>query len=335
MGTNETILQKMQAGIESSPGTPVAATRILTGRGVLNYNHPLGNISEQNGSFDDRSSPVYGRQQVGVSYSEALSYETLPWWGQLFMKGGVAGVSDSGTPTPGYAYGFTPSSATDDLKAVTLEVGEPGNPYEIAQSMVNTATIRLDGDSTDEPAWMLEADFVGLSLVNTSYTGALTLAARESIAAPGTKVYIDNGGGTPGTTQVLGKIISASVTWNLNRHLKGFLENEDTMAPGKSGRGPRVVDAQITMEFDSDSEFANYRSATPVERIIQLKREGSIIHSTVKKSAAITLAGYWSTWSPGDREGNMIATFGLAAYKNSALGYSSKLEVLNGLSTLP
>lgn len=329
-------MQKIQAGLESSPGTPVAATRILTGRGVLNYNHPLGNISEQNGSFDDRTSPVYGRQQVGLSYSEALSYETLPWWCQMFMKGGVTATTDAGSP-PAYPYIFTPSAAADDVKAATMEVGEPGNPYEIAQCMINTATIRLDGDSTDEPAWMFETDMVGLSLVNTSYTGALSLQARESIAAPGTKVYIDAGGGTIGTTQVTGKIISASVTWNLNRHLKGFLENEDTMAPGKSGRGARVVDAQITMEFDSDTEFANYRSATPVQRLIRLERKGSLIHATpdTYKSAIIDLAGYWSTWSPGDREGNMIATFGLAAYKNASLGYSSHIEVTNALSTLP
>ncbi len=333
--TNETILQKIQAGKEITRGTAVAATRIVPAQGTLSYNKPLVALPEQSGTFASRRTAVSGRPEVGFTTTMGASYEHLPWFFLHALKGGVTAVSDAGTP-PAYPYTFTPNQTADDLLSSTFELGEPGNVYKSTQCMVNSWTIRGDGDSTDEPAWMVEAEWLARDLANSTYTASLAAITAEAVMAPGTLVYIDAAGGTPGTTQVVGRVINFSITGNNNIHLKGYLEDETGFGAGALGRGERTFDAQITVEFKDDTEFANYRASTPVERIIMLRRLGTQIHGTtvVKKTAELTIAGYWSSWSPGDRDGNMTATFGLMGFVDNTLAYDFSAKVINALAVI-
>ncbi len=139
MATNELILLKAQAGIESTRGTNVAATRKVYAQITPSYTKALMEFQDTTGTFFDRRRPAYGREKVGFSAKDIATFEDLPWWAQFFLKGGVAGVSDAGTP-PAYTYTFAPSAATDDLKSMTLEFNDDGNPYETGQVMVTQAT---------------------------------------------------------------------------------------------------------------------------------------------------------------------------------------------------
>jgi hypothetical protein len=332
---NEVILDKVLAAFESSRGVYVpTATRVVAARMVMNYDHPLANIPDTSGTFSARRTPVYGRPNVGLTATDVGTYEDLPWHFQMALRGGVAGVAVPGA-SGAYEYEFVPSLSVDDLQTASFQAGDPGNKYKIAQAFINSWTIRCDGDSTDEPAWMFEAEYLARSLDTLASFTNVAPHDREAILAPGTKVYIDDGSGDFGDTQIIGKVINFSVTGNNAGHLKGFLEDETEYGPDSLGRGERVFDAQITMEFEDDDEFANYRSTTPVQRKIRLRREGSEIVTGTNKSAELDIAGYWSSWSPGDREGNKTATFGLAAYFDDVLGYDFAARVVNDLATLP
>lgn len=255
------------------------------------------------------------------------------------MKGGVTGVGDGGTPIA-YLYTFTPSTATDDLKSISLEFNESGNPYESDQVMVTVATLRMDSDNDAEPCWMLDLTLIGRDWNTTTYTGAISDRTRDCILARGTALYIDDAGGTIGTTAKTGTLISASITWTLGTYFKAFAEDVTYVAANKVGRGPRTVDAQFTFEFDNDVEFAKYRATTAAQRLISLKSTGPEIHAgtptpTKNKYMQIYLPGYWSSWSRGVRQNNLTATFGLMGAYDNTLTYSSKLVVNNALSTLP
>jgi len=334
--TNETILRKVQAGIETTRGTPVAATRKVYAQVDPSYNRPLIEFTDTTGTFSGRRRVGYGRPTIGFSATDILTYEDAAWWFLLGIKGGVAGVGDAGSPKA-YTYTFVPTPATDDLAAVTLEHGEPGNAYKTAQVMCNSFTIRADGDSTSEPGWMIETELVGLDWVSSAYTGSIADRTTEVVLAQGTKLYIDASGGTIGTTQVTGKLISFSATVNNNIHFKAFMENVGSYAPNKVGRGNRTIDAQFVMEFDSDAEFANYRATVPVERLIRVTQTGSKIHSTpdVYKELTLDMYGYWSSWDDGDRDGNITATFGFSGYVNATAATDFSAKVVNGLMTLP
>lgn len=332
--TNETILRKVQAGIETTRGTSVAATRKVYAQVDPNYNRPLITFTDTTGTFDARRRVGYGRPDINFKATDILTYEDAVWWFLLGIKGGVSGSSDAGTP-PAYTYTFSPTPAVDDLASVTLEHGEPGNVYKSTQVMCNSFTIRADGDSTNEPGWMIDAELLGLDWATSTYTAAIPDRTTEVILAQGTKIYID--GTTIGTTQVLGQLISFSATVNNNIHYKAFMENVGSYAANKVGRGERTIDAQFVMEFASDAEFANYRATVPVERMIRLEQSGSQIHgSTVtNKRIRLDMYGYWSSWDNGDRNGNITATFGFTGYVDTTAAIAYKAEVVNALSTIP
>jgi hypothetical protein len=139
---------------------------------------------------------------------------------------------------------------------------------------------------------------------------------------------------------VLGKFISASIVVNNQIHFKAFSEDVKGVAANKVGRQDRLVDAQFTFEFDDDVEFANYRSTNGVERLIRIRQDGSQIHSgspapTQNKYMELDLYGYWSSFSRGDREGNLTASFGLMGFYDSVAAKTISLAINNGLATLP
>ncbi len=325
MGTNEVMLKKVQAGFETVRGTGVAATRILLADVMGSYDKPLATFADKSGTYSQRRRALYGRESVGFTLTDIATFEDLAWHLQMAMKGNVAGVGDGNTPIA-YTYDFTPSLSTDDLESATYEHGEPSNRYESNQVMTNSFTIRGDSDSDDEPGWMYEAEQMGLRWEPTAYTAALTVADTEPILMRGTKVFVDGDGDEFGDTQLLGKVISFSVTGNLNRHFKAFAEDETGFAPNKTGRGERTFDAQLVLEFDDDVEFANYRNTDPVLRKIRIEREGSLINDggvgpDVHKRARIDINGYWQSIAFGDREGNMTVTLGLASYFDEVDGF--------------
>lgn len=332
MGTNEEILKVFQAGLESTRGTNVAATRKVYAKLTDRFDRPLIAMADTSGTYEGRRRPHYARAKVGFSALDICTYQDLPWWLQMGAKGGVSGSNDG---SGAYTYTFTPSAATDDLKSATFEYGETGNPYETAQCMVNSFTLRMDSDNDQEAGWMFDAEIIGRDRETTTLTGSLTDRATEVILARGTKVYIDDAGGTMGATQKTGSLISASLTVNNNLDFKAFSEDVNYVAANKVGRGERTLDAQFTLEFDSDTEFAKYRATAPAQRMIRLEQSGAApIHTTVYPRMRFDMYGYWSSWSPGTRKNNMTATFGFMGFYDITAAKTWQIAIVNALSAL-
>ena len=91
----------------------------------------------------------------------------------------------------------------------------------------------------------------------------------------------------------------------------------------------------MKFEFDNDEEFAKYRSDDPVLRKIRLEREGTVIHDAVPNLFQLDIAGYWNSWSRGDRSGNLTATFGLAGFYDIGEGMMFAVNTVNSVSALP
>lgn len=335
MGTNELILLKSQAGIEVTRGTAVAATRKIYAQITPSYTKPLSTFQDASGTYFDRHRPGYGREVIGFSAVDIATFEDLPWWLQFFVEGGVTATTDGGSP-PAYPYTFAPSAATDDLKSMTLEFNESGNPYESSQVMATMATLRMDADNDNEPGWMIDVTLIGRDWSTTTFTGALSDRTTEVILARGTKLYINDTSATIGNTQKTGTLINCSISFATGIHFKAFAENETGYAANKVGRNAYHVDAQFTFEFDNDTEFAKYRSSTPQQRAIRLSREGTTIHTTVTKLMQIDLFNMlWNSWSRSDREGNLTAVFGASGYFDTSESNVLEILVRNALSTLP
>ena len=334
MATNEDILLQAQAGIETTRGTNVAATRKVYAMVTPSLNRPLAPFRNTTGTFQGRRRASYGRTKVAFSASDEATYQDLPWWLQFALKGGVTGSTDGGSPA-GYVYTFVPTVTSDNLSSMTLEFGDAGNPYESGQVMVNSWTLRMDADNEAEPSWMLDLELIGRDFETTTLTTSLADRTTEPILARGTKVYIDDVGGSIGGTQKTGSLISCSITGNNAITYKAFAEDTTYVAANKVGRGEQTFDAQFTFEFDADTEFAKYRSTVAAQRKIRLEQSGgTAIHTTVFPRMRLDMYGYWSSWSRGTRVNNLTATFGFMGFYDTTATGAFTAEIVNALSAL-
>lgn len=332
MSGQERGLEISQAGIETTRGSAVAATRkAYIALQPFSIERELEWAPGLTGTFHDRREAQYGRVVHGLTGTEACSFEDIAWWLEHIIKGGVVAVGDGGAPVA-YTRNYVPSPAADDLKSSSWEYGTTTLPYKVNQGMVNSATFRINPDT--DKFWQMDVEIMTRKPVQAAMTAAIPDRSRELIRGPGTKVYVDDT--TIGSTQVQGRWIGSSITINNNLDFKAFGEDEDDVAANKVGRGPVTVDAQCSFEFDSNAEYANFLAQQPVERFIRHERIGSQIHggSPVNKRARFDLNGYWSTLEPGYRNNNKILTFGLGARFNPVSGYDLRAEVVNALATL-
>lgn len=334
MGQNETILNKMQMGFEATPGTAVAATRKMYARAdpANGVNVPLVWFDDATGTYQNRRRAARGRMSVAFPITDLCTFEDLHWWLYMMVEG--TPNEDTGTDPSVLIHEFLPDLATDTLKSVTMEWGDPGNAYEISQLYLNQWTLRGDADNQNELGWMLEMDAIGRTFDPTTFTAAIPDRETEVITARGTTCFIDDDWASVGGNQITGRLISWSITGLINRHTKAFAEDEQYVAQGVTGRQAWNVDAQLTFEFPDDNEFEHYRSSLPVQRVIRLQRLGSEIATGENKALTIDLGGYWATVGTGDREGNKTITLGLQAGYDVSEATDLRVELINDQAPL-
>src|SRR5205085_2502473 len=81
-----------------------------------------------------------------IAIEARLSYEEIPWWFSMALKGGSAtrtGTTTGSTP-PGYTYTITPNDTADDLDTFTLKIGDPSVCYIYKRVVVNSMTLRCN-----------------------------------------------------------------------------------------------------------------------------------------------------------------------------------------------
>ena len=324
----EVILTKTQAALETVKGTPVAATRKVYGTCQLNRQQDL-KLREEHGQF----SQVVGTggtylgliEATGSAEDDSLSYEDAPWWCQLGVKGGVAGVLQG---TLGYLYTFVPSESTDDLKTGTFEGSDETQGWQMPYGMVDQLT--LSGALGE--AWKLRASLLGADLTPATLTPAIPNRTTEPIEMQATKLYIGAGGAVP-VTQITGMFIDFELTINNNIRRKYFAGEGSAMK--SHGRLLREVTCQFTFEETADaiSERANWVGKT--ERTIKVEATGTQIEVGQNKKATLILPGLWETWQIGARESNRIFTMRMRAVYDLTLTYQFSLAFENALATLP
>lgn len=330
MALNEEILRLAYGKIETTRGTGVTVDRKIYETVRINEAYEPLDFDEATGTFDAWRTFLQGPVSVTGTVEGPVSFEDLPWWLEHGVKKGVSATSDAGTPA-GYTRVYQPSASADDLASSTVEHGAP-TPGCYKSTMVMLPEWTLRGDIDGDAAWMFSGNLIGKTFTKESaFTTGISDRTREFVRAAGTKLYIDDAGGTIGTTQVTGKFISFSLTWNNAVTTKRFLEDTDSIS-STIGRGARQITGQIRLEFDSDAEKAKFRNGT--QRLIRIERTGTNIRSGTPKKVTIDIPNaYWLTPSDDPREQNMTLTFGFRAYTDTTNAYPAKVTVVNSVAS--
>ena len=264
--SNVRAFHRAQAKIEGVRGTAeTTMTRWLTvlqnGGIVATYSRDREDVPETLRSFQgDRDTEILA-ENVTIAIEARLSYEEVPWWFSMALKGGSGtrtGTTTGSTP-PGYTYAITPSDTADDLDTFTLKIGDPSVCYQYRRVVVNQMTLRCNPNQGGEASWRITLECMAL-FVGTSTFDAPSDISRTMVKSLGSAMFLDTASAI-GTTQLQNLVRNWSITVNNNIEEKRFVDS-GVAAHTDFGRGLMRVTGDFTIEHTADTYFALHRANT-------------------------------------------------------------------------
>lgn len=325
--------RKLQLGAEGTAGTPTAATTIWRGMGTI----------------ADMVEKKYPEEHVGI-FGKTHRHYVSRYWGELAMPSVEAtfeqlpylfeaGVSVE-TPTQdgtgsGYIYQYVaPTTSPNTLQTYTIEGGDNQQAEEFDYCFVKNIVLSGEGQG----ALFMQADWMGRQVTDTTFTPALSLPTVEEIIFNSVKLYIDDEGGSIGSTLVSGLLFNMELGWKTGAEEWWAADGSLDFSLVKFANEELTI--KLTYEHNSDavSEKADYRADDV--RLMRLLFEGSDLATPgttySKKTLILDMAVNYDNFSPlGDNNGNDVYEVeGTIAYSSTA---ALKLEatVVNELSALP
>jgi hypothetical protein len=278
-----------QMGKETTAGTAVAATRIV-------YFNPDGTLTRTRAPRPHRfavgrrdnvlgytNGPIEASGSVGLPVSAEEATELF----LIGLQGGVTPTTPTGA-TAGRKWVFKPSSTLD---SATIEWDDGARGWR----MPGTRAQQIQIQGADNDTNMITATLFGTDLTANALTGALASRVPTFLEGWQTRLYMDNFGAAPGTTQMAGLLRNwqASIQNNLGR----VYTADNTLAANRIVSGMLDVTAQLT--FDANpaqtlTEFNNWDAAT--KRVIRLEFVGpnAEIEAAINEVQTLTGGGTWS-----------------------------------------
>ena len=197
----------VQLGRETTPGTAVAATTIWRGPFGAPEDTRIRKIKEESvGSLIPAEINYDTRLGAKLAMpSTELTFEQLPH----IFEAGIETATPTGAGPYVRTYSF-PLTTARTPKFYTVEAGNvlvALDQMEIPYSFITE--FELSG-KVDE-AWMMAGTWEGQRWVNAAMTGSIAVPAIEPAIFGLTKFYVNDAGGTIGTTQVSGKLLEATI----------------------------------------------------------------------------------------------------------------------------
>jgi len=229
------------------------------------------------------------------------TFEQLP----IILDCGIALVQTgtANTGGSGYTYTYTQSTdSTETVNTVTLEVGDNQRVDEVEYAFVTH--FALAGASKE--AWKVSADWVGRQVTDAEFTTGLSLTAVEPILFGKTNLYIDDSGGTVGTTTKSNALVGFSIDWTTG-HVPLYAADGAFYFSTQKAVAPEIT-GTLTLEHDSVGEAEITAARANSIRLLRLKATGSAFQTAgtyTYKTCIVDLAiQYDGVPAMGDIDGN-------------------------------
>lgn len=326
-------LSKMQVALESTPGTAIAATRIMP---ILSgsMNQHMDNIkhAEQRASLIRHyRAPIQTKRYVEISGMEvAPTYEDIVWYLQCALIGhatpGTA-LSPTTSNTSVKTYTYTPSASQGVTQSATLEVGNDTQAWKVTHAVIN----RLEFGWSVGGGATLTVDWLGAKAVTGSYTSALSVVSGEDIVGAVAKAYIDTS--TIGSTLVT---TMQDFKFSIDNHLTQYwAPNGDIIPVQYYHSEARTMHVETTVAYTANTEYAAFLAKT--QRKIRTKIEGTEIASSspsTNKSITVDWYGYWDEAPWSDQDGLVVQRFVGDSVYDSTATWDWSVAVANALTSI-
>lgn len=325
-------LRRIQLGVETTPGTAVAATTKWRGEGTIQDTTEVVNVPEDIGYL----APVNRTHIPAVGGALTLddtpaTFEQLPYIGMAGIKAVTPTQDGVGSD---YIYDFVFSTtAANSLKTYTLEGGDDAGAEEMAYGFVEKFTL------TGKPreAIMVKSDWVARQVAPSTFTGALAVPTVEDMLFQKSKLYIDNSAGTIGSTQITNSFMGFEFS------AKTGLISKFTGDGNKYFSFTAITEMELELKvtFEHDSNAVSEKAAWLAEtlRLLRISVQGSALQTPGTtysyKTMNLDFAGKWKSFEKIDEvDGNDIVTGTFMPLYSSTDTLFAKMTIVNELSAL-
>jgi hypothetical protein len=330
-----TITQSVQIGVESTPGTPVAASKRLGSMGFslgpatdFNDLRPIGQKYP--------SLQILGKEWAEADLDGSPVYTELPYaFASVVNSPTVVEIMDTATHTGAFKWTFQSNTFGDDSpKTFTVEQGSSFRAHRVSNCILTEYGMKWSRDEIElDGSWLAKAIADGITL-----TASPTQLPQIPVKPADLSVYLDPESADIGTTKML-------------RALKGEFNIQDRFEPlwvvdaaqpsfVSTVEGEPTVEFKMTQMADAQAMANLAAMRGGVTQFLRLEGIGPVIYTPVSgdpitHSVKIDIAGQISDISPFDDEDGVYAiewTFG--AVHDPTWGKAFKIEVVTTTATL-
>lgn len=333
MAERSTISQAVQIGVETTPGTAVAAPRRLGSIG-FNLAPKVETNSQRPIGQKYANLQILGKEWSEASLEGAPAYTELPYvLSSLMSTGTVTNVMDASTDTLGRKWVFDSNAfGADTPKTFTVEQGSSVRAHRATNVIISDLTINFSREEVT-----LEGTAIARALEDgVTLTAAPTMLPQVPVRPTEVTFYLDNSAAALGTTKMT-RALSGSFElssrfgplWVVDASLPSFVTTVETEPT-----------AQFTIMQEADAEgMANLTAMRAgTTKFLRMEAVGPTIYTggvTVKHKFTLDCAGQISDVGEFSDEDGVYAiewTFGNTVDATWAKAFHA--EVITTTATL-
>lgn len=320
----------LQLGVQTTFGTPVAATRRMPWRYTPTVDPHWTSPDVDTGTLDPAIAPYRMALDVtGQSTGPLAANDVHVLWAAL-LKGGI-----SPTGATAKSWALQPASETaDDYEIFTAEWGDEvaTDQWRYQDGIVDQLQLVYPEDlgpiqHTADWRWATA------TYPNTRTPGLVVDTDPTWLYGADTTLYVDDAAGSIGISPLLNSMHGAQVTIAANTDVKRFSNGSNTnFAVAGYGRGARTLETTITLAKSTPAiaEAVKWLNANPQERFLAIDTTTrTLITGSTYYRHRLRFAGYWFTRQEGAQGSNTTMQLVCRHVYDSVLGYPLDVLVVN------
>lgn len=323
MGEKASIFQTVQIGIESTPGTPVSATKKLLASSIIPSIKTEGDTFRSMGNKYP-SFAIINREWTEAKIEGRLTYNEI-----LYL---LSSLLSQPTPvqqgaTTAYTWTFTSNTSAEDVgKTMTVEQGDENTAWKVAGMKVSGLEFTFGSDNVS-----ISGSAVGQQLqTGITLSSNPTSLTPKPVLASHLKFYMADTQSGLASAQELTRSFSA--TWSLT--------DKDALV-WPVGQSPVLIESEPKLEgklmiaTDTIGLGLIGTMRNGATKWFRIKAEGDTIESTYKHTLQIDFPGQVSDVGEfSDNDGIYLVEYVLTGVHDSTWGKAFQIDVITDVQTL-
>ncbi|MPZ13981.1 MAG: hypothetical protein GEU73_06090 [Chloroflexi bacterium] len=268
-------LRRIQLGRETVPGTAVAATIKAMGfqLGMSLHDRVITQPEDHHGSLAAAHRHYTQSQEWTDELSGNPTFEDILYPLAMAIRGNVTPTTPVGA-TAARLWTFTPDLVTPNTPdTFTLEFGDNAQAYEVEH--VFATSLELSAALGDP--WEISAELIGRQVTPTTFTPALPDRDVRTPVCPLTRLYVDDGGGTIGTTQIMTTLLDW--TWSLPEHFNAKRYQDGTLYFTSHGELPMAPELTLTCEHNAQIVALRGKYVDGIRQLVRIQATGEEVEA--------------------------------------------------------